>query len=250
MVVQIISGCLLQKKRGACNFCTSFNINQYKEKNLDELKAHIKAIKDFYGKNINYINYIFLADADPLYTECYDTKEYLKILNEEFPNIKYECFISTVAALTKKEKGLQELKDLGLNKVYWGVESADDYVLKILNKPQRKKDLVEVAKIMKRVNLEFTPIIMTGLENFSYSSDDKNLCNNHIKETSDFINSIACKEVYLSKFQILQNSKIFEMLNNNQISKNDFENLKEDGYRNMIKSINCEVLGAYGNQFF
>lgn len=248
-VFQITQGCYIKTHRGPCNFCSSYLDIGYREKSIDELAEHINNVKEFTGKGWEHVEKIFLADADPFYTKT-DSATYLEALASLKPEaVWYESFVSTPAILSKSVNEWEILRKLGLKKLFWGVESADDETLKILGKPHNKKTLYEAAGRLNSAGISYVVIIMSGIGTIHSGHTDRDVFDNsHIKETVDFINHTICQYIYISKFMPQKGTKILTLAQSGQL-----EFLSEDDserqYRKFIESIDREVKGAYGGQF-
>lgn len=250
-VIQMTQGCRIKDLRGPCKFCSSYRNVCYKEKSIEELKRHISQVKKFTGKGWKYVKKIFLSDADPFYTDI-DSEVYLKFLNKEISNAKwYESFISTPAILSKSDIKWRKLMKLGLKKLYWGVESADDKTLEILGKSHNKKALYKAASILNKIKIPYVVILLSGIGSLDNNSS-------HLKETADFIYNINCSDVYISRFSPQPGTEIFNLIKKGKL-KFPSLSIRESEHRKMIKmlSYNKEnplvplrnIKGTYGVQF-
>jgi radical SAM superfamily enzyme YgiQ (UPF0313 family) len=252
-VVQMTHGCKFKcTKNGGCNFCGAYLDTQYYEKNEFELKEHIKKVKDFCKLAWTGVTKFFLSDADPLNTEV-DSEQYFDIINNELQKIVHlECFITTSTILSKNKEKWQTLKNKGLKKLYWGVESADDEVLKLLGKPHNYTKLRDAATLLNDIGLEFVIILMSGIGALEPERNKNDILeNNHISKTVKFIEESHCKEIYLSKFTPVVGTKLYEAMKSNRIKLLDNDEF-ELQHRTMIKLLSAQnraIKGSYGIQF-
>ena len=252
-IIQIVQGCWIKSTRGPCGLCDSYLNVDYKEKNVKELKKHILQVKKNAGNGWKYVKKIFLLDADPFHTKI-KSEAYLSVLKTEIPNKNwYESFISTPTILSKTPNEWKKIANMGLKKVYWGVESADNNTLKILEKPHNEKLLYKASEILKQANLQYVAIVLSGINNFDHN-------NLHIKQTVNFLNSINCSNIYISKFLPQPNTKIFNLIKNNRLRFPE-QPEREMEHREMIRllnygdketpkiMVNRTIRGTYGVQF-
>lgn len=257
-IIQLTHGCKIQKLRGPCKFCNSYRGISYKEKNIEELKNHINQVKRFTGQGWKYVRKIYLSDADPLYTTI-NSETYFKFLRKGLSNINwYECFISTFGILSKSKKEWETLKKLGLKKLYWGVESADNKTLQILGKPHNKKMLYKAASTLNKIKIPYVVILLSGIGNFTSNQKRDLISLPHIKESAKFIQNFNCSKVYISRFTPQPETEIYDLIEAKKLS---FLSLpeRELEHRTMIKTISYnkgspfkparEVRGTYGAQF-
>ena len=257
-VLQITQGCWIKDLKGPCKFCSSYNNISYKEKDINDLEKHIKQVKKFTGRNWKYVKKFFLADADPFHTNI-NSEIYLKFIAKETPDVNwYESFVSTATILSKSPNEWKKLMNLGLKKLYWGVESADDKTLKILGKPHNKKLLYRVATVLNKSNISYVCILLSGVGNLSINQQKDSTSNSHIIETVKFIQNINCPNVYVSRFIPQPDTEIFNLLKEKKLNIISLSE-KEKEHRMIIKMIsydkeNCfapvrDVRGTYGVQF-
>lgn len=243
-VLQMTNGCWVKQIK-PCAFCNAYAQVAYNELTDELFSAHIDNVKRYCGRNWLNKNHFFLSDGDPLKTKI-KTQVYFNIMHQKIDNIEgIESFVTTSTILSKNITQWQELKDMGLKRLYWGVESADDFVLEILNKPQTNASLYRAAKHLELAKMPYTIIIMSGLGNFEITPEIKN---NHVRRTIDFINQTSCDEVYVSKFKSIEGTQIYHNLMTGKLINTKRMDV-EDEHRLIISGLNKRVKGSYGAQF-
>ena len=250
IIVQTSYGCRLKTMRNrACAFCGSYKGVEYKPLLIEELINECKLIQKIYPKQCNHAKYVFLADGDALYDE--DIVKKLNVIKELFPKIQgFESFISTTAILQMPDDTWISLKRHGLVKVYWGVESANDETLRLLEKPHSRKTLEQAKAILEANDISYEIIVMAGIGALQKNPEErkKSVKTQHVVDTCEFINSSQCHGVFISRLQLLQGTKFWEMKKSGDIIPYSNEELSSE-YRDMIAAINKDVRGSYGNQF-
>ena len=248
IVIQVTSGCkLIQTRKRPCAFCTSFDSN-YVERDVNDINYHISCLRETNSEALSNAKYVFLADGDPLIS-----KQIIFYLNEIKENLKtiqgFESFISTAGILSIEPKRWHELLQLGLRKVYWGVESANDETLRVIDKPHNLTMLNKAKSILQSMNLSYDIIVMSGIGAIDKKVRSKGSVksNNHIRDTCDFVNNSKCDSVFISKLQIAKNSKLYTQIDNTIFPYSDTE--MEEEYRTLVGNMLIDVRGAYGNQF-
>lgn len=251
-VIQVTQGCWIQDTRGPCRFCSSYRGIHYQEKGIDELAEHIEGAKQLTGKGWKYVKKLFLSDADPFHTKI-DSEVYLQFLAREIPEaVWYEAFVSTPAILSKSESRWRKLKALGLKRLYWGVESANDETLKLLGKPHNKKGLYEAARRLNNAGMPIVIIVLSGVAALNHDRTETEVVDNpHVREVAEFIYSIDCPIVYISKFIPQPGTEIFDLIQSGKLKPLSPSELERQ-HRTMVKICSYglrEVRGAYGVQF-
>ncbi len=244
-VLQITNGCWVKHKHGPCAFCDAYSKVGYGELTVPEFISHIEAVKKYSGRDWRNKKYFFLSDGDPLKTQI-PTVDYFRVIRDYIPQVQgIESFVTTATILSKTPEEWAKLKEMGLTRLYWGVESADDFVLKFLHKPQTNSSLYRAANLLKKSDIAHTVIIMSGLGNF----ETDNTCHNrHSEKTIEFVNNSGCDDVYVSKFKSIPGTLIHQKITEG-ILTNTKKTLPEDEHRNIISHLNKRVKGAYGTQF-
>lgn len=243
-VVQTSTGCQVKDLMGhACYFCSSYNHTHFIEHSSSTLDYELTQLLLLYPKSIQRSKYCFFADGDAI-----AASNFLALVSQtkrKLPNILgWESFISTYTILNMPVEQWRNLLNSGLNCVYWGVESADNYTLQFLGKPQNAKQLKSARQILETMKIPYAIIVMCGFSKI-YSSID---LSGHIEKTCSFINESNCNKVYISKLNVLPETELFR-----QFEREEFTPMLdcdiEHEYRLMIRKINKPVNGAYGNQF-
>ncbi|KKL63559.1 hypothetical protein LCGC14_2173880 [marine sediment metagenome] len=249
-VIQSTQGCWTHSySRKSCAFCISFRNVKYREKNLEEILQHIEEVKQFTGAAWKNVKKFFLSDADPLFTKLSSFKLLQSIRNTFLQISSFETFVSTTTILSKTLNMWKELKECGLRRVYWGVESADNETLRILNKPQNQSSLYKAAQLLDKSGINYVIIVMSGIGMLKMNN---NLA--HVDATSTFIASTNPQYVDISKFESLQGSEIYKSIQKKEYycpSKEEIE-IEHRALIEMIllKNKQCKIRGAYGRQFF
>ena len=200
IVLQPVEGCPYNK----CSFCTFYKDRRFRFKTLEEFKDHVKMVKKFIGEGIKMRNKIFLADANALITPTKLLLKYMDIIWRFFERNYIDgvySFIDYFHSIKSVEE-LSKLRDLGLRRVYVGLESGNNDVLKILNKPGPSEKAIELVKQFKRVGINVGVIVLIGAGGSEYYKV-------HVDDTIRILNSMPLGKgdiIYLSRLKILHNS--------------------------------------------
>lgn len=244
-VIQTSTGCKVKDIRGkACGFCRSFNGVAYKEYSVDKLIKEIQGLKEHYPQSLLKSDTCFVADGDAISADNFI--DLVDLIKKMLPNIiHFESFISTYSILNMPKERWNQLKEIGLSCVYWGVESADDETLRFLGKPQNEWTIHKARSILEENNIPYAIIVMCGMTGIHGESIN---LSNHIPKTCKFINDSECRKVYISKLSIVEGSKLYEEMKKGYFIPMTWDEAEQE-YRIMIGKINKHVNGSYGNQF-
>jgi radical SAM superfamily enzyme YgiQ (UPF0313 family) len=147
---------------GKCEFCTSYCNTPFSLRTVEEIKNDIGAAKEFYKGN--RFTSCFLQDGDSLIMKTQDLLDVLKFLKESFPNLNRITSYGRAATIAKKSLSeMQEICNAGINRLYCGMESGSDNILKNINKGATSKDIIKAGTMAKKVGMEISEFLILGL---------------------------------------------------------------------------------------
>lgn len=160
LVIQATEGCSYNR----CTFCDFYRDRPFRIKSGDELARHIRDVQAFFGPAIGLRKSLFLADANALIAPMPRIRGWLDAIDEagiRRPGGIFS-FIDAFDVGRKRAAEWAELAGRGLRRVYIGMESGDDELLRFLRKPGSAADVVEAARTLKAAGVAVSVIIMTG----------------------------------------------------------------------------------------
>ncbi|OQA46702.1 MAG: Radical SAM superfamily protein [Chloroflexi bacterium ADurb.Bin325] len=166
LVLQATEGCSYNR----CTFCDFYRDRPFRIKSADELRGHIAAVRAFFGPAIALRRSLFLADANALVAPMARLRAWLDVIDAEGlsqasgpPAGGIYSFIDAFDVHRKSLADWQELAGRGLRRVYIGMESGDDALLRFLRKPGTAGDVIEAVRLIKQAGIAASVIIMTGI---------------------------------------------------------------------------------------
>ncbi|MFQ3663994.1 MAG: radical SAM protein [Chloroflexaceae bacterium] len=164
LVLQVTEGCSWNR----CSFCSFYRDRRFRIKTAAALREHIRQVRDFLGRGISLRRSIFLGDANALIVPQPRLRELFAVIHEEFPpgeegpSPDLYAFLDIFGAARKSAEQYAELRDYGLRRVYIGLESGDEAVFRLLNKPGSPQQGVEMVAQLKAVGLQVGIILLAG----------------------------------------------------------------------------------------
>jgi hypothetical protein len=198
LVLQATHGC----SHNACTFCTFYRDVPFRIKSPDEFHGHITAVRDFFGSALAMRRSIFLADANALVIPMprllallaevsrityHVSSVYCQGAGGDTPimagapppehltpdtptpdtstpdtPLPLYAFIDAFHVERKSVADWQELAARGLRRVYIGMETGHDPLLRWLNKPGDAADVLEAVTTLKAAGIQASVIIMLG----------------------------------------------------------------------------------------
>lgn len=164
LILPVTNGCSWNK----CTFCEMYTQAQKKfraRKDEDVLQDISNAAKAMPG-----VRRVFLADGDAMILPTRRLKIILEQLRANFPSLERVSSYCLPRNLAKKSiEELKELKALGLDMLYVGLESGDDVVLAKVNKGETFESSVSALTKIRDAGLRSSVMVLNGLGGRVYS---------------------------------------------------------------------------------
>lgn len=179
LVLQVTEGCHWNR----CTFCDFYRDRRFAVKTPEQLREHIARVQEYFGDTLRLRNRIFLADANALVAPQRMLVPLLQVIREAFPiepadlspddlrrwreqhPIRFQGMYSFIDAFTGYRKSvaeLRELQQLGVRRVYIGVETGCEELLRFLRKPQTNEEVVQLVHALKEADIGVGIIILLG----------------------------------------------------------------------------------------
>ncbi len=202
IVLQATLGCSFN----TCTFCTFYRDRPFRIKSPDEFRSHAEAVKDFLGEGIYLRQGIFLGDANALVVPMRRLLPLLEIANQVFPTAwgsigrpasradggmathqsAWGGVYAFLDGFSGEKKGINDyakLASLGLKRVYIGMESGHEPLLRFLNKPGTPADVLHTVQAMKAGGVAVGVIVLVGAGGHFYADA-------HVRDTIALINAM------------------------------------------------------------
>lgn len=172
LVIQATEGCSYNR----CTFCDFYRDRPFRIKGAAELARHIRDVQAFFGPALGLRKSLFLADANALIAPMPRLREWFDVIDaagiqrpgERLPSRVFS-FIDAFDVGRKSVAEWTELAGRGLRRVYIGMESGDDALLRFLRKPGSASDVIEAVRVLKAANVAVSLILMTGIGGAQYA---------------------------------------------------------------------------------
>jgi radical SAM superfamily enzyme YgiQ (UPF0313 family) len=187
IVLQGTEGCSYNK----CTFCNFYRNIDFRIKSPEEFSQHIDAVKEFLGSAIGLRKAIFLADANAMAIPREKLIPMVEMITKEFPIIPngkdrtglysegmtahtYQgiySFIDSFSGPMKDVRDFVELRELSLRRLYLGLESGNDNLLRFLEKPGTTRDVLTLVRRIKKAGIRLGVIVMAGIGGDKFARD-------------------------------------------------------------------------------
>jgi hypothetical protein len=206
LVLQATEGC----SYAGCTFCELYRDVPFRRKSPEEFRQHLRAVVNFHGESLRARRSIFLGEANALTQPISALREIFRVLNENFElpakhwlgsKTRFDGISSFMDAFTHANRSASdfaELRQAGLRRVYIGLESGDDKLLKWLKKPATAEAATRCVQHLKAADILVGVIVLLGAGGAAFAEA-------HIRETARVLNEMPLTRqdfVYFSPLQI------------------------------------------------
>ena len=143
-----------------CTFCTLFKHLQYRQLPREQIEAEMIRVKEAGGDPKT----IFLGDGNAFGLSMEDLTWILEKIHHYFPSCEMVNMDATITNIShKSDEELKQLYDLGVRRLYIGIETGLDDVLRFMKKDHTlEQAYVQIAR-MQKAGLIFNAHMMTGI---------------------------------------------------------------------------------------
>lgn len=213
LVLQAAEGCLYNR----CTFCNFYRGRPFRMKTEEEFRRHIDDVKGFFGEALGLRRSIFLGDANALVIPQRRLLPIFDLINQTFPlvpphldmagrstwksrhPVAFEGVYSFIDVFSGKKKSRQDFEELaarGLRRVYIGLETGWDELLRFLKKPGTSAEACELVSTIKAGGVTVGIIVMIGVGGDLF-------WDGHVRETIKVLNAMQLGQgdlLYFSEF--------------------------------------------------
>ncbi len=210
LYIKISEGCPWNR----CSFCNLYKDRKYMPLKMDQIKKETEELKAFFRNSMMAMNGIFLGDANATSMNSHELEEILMYLKEEF-SMPFYAF-SDAFTTPLKNTDFHKLHDLGMKRIYIGIESGNPDILRMLNKKMELDVARDFIGKIRDAGINVGLIVMSGFGE------------EHVKSTTNFLDSIEYSRgdiVYISP--VKEYGNFHEILLNNGIQEDKGIAIKE-----------------------
>lgn len=210
LVLQATEGCT----HNQCTFCELYRGTRFRTKTVEEFDEHIRAVVAYHGVALRSRRSLFLGEANALTLPAATLLEFFRIFERYFElpeferehvpaswwlgsQTRFDGISSFLDVFTGQRRSVDDWINLrrgGLRRVYLGVESGCDALLRWLHKPARAHSVVRVVSALKEANIAVAVILLLGAGGRAFGEA-------HVRETLDLLKQLPLGRgdtVYLS----------------------------------------------------
>ena len=196
IILQVTVGCSHNK----CTFCGAYKGTLFRIKDA----ATIDADLEFAARYCTRQKRVFLADGDVLIMPMERICEILSKIRKKLPWVnRVNLYGNAKSILRKTAADLKKLKNLGLDRVYMGLESGHNPTLTRINKGANVEQMVQAAGLVRDANLFLSVTVLLGIAGVENSQA-------HAIDTGKVLTAMAPNQIAALTLMILENTPLYQ----------------------------------------
>lgn len=196
-ILRVTRGCAHNK----CTYCNMYRGVPFQILKDEEISRQI-AQAAYYGKN--KVRRVFLADGDALVLPTAKLLKILQALREQFPKLqRVSSYAAPKDILRKSEEELRQLKEAGLQLLYYGMETGDDATLKAVNKGVNAEEAIAAGRRVTASGMKLSMMVILGIAGVEGSA-------RHALATAEAINIIKPNMVSALCLMLYRGSELLD----------------------------------------
>ncbi len=204
IILQVTVGCSHNK----CTFCGAYKDIAFSIKN----EAAIRQDLQFARRSCRNFKRVFLADGDVLILSQKRLARLFHLIHEYLPWVSRISLYGNARAIRNKtQDNLQELKNLGLDRVYMGLESGCDEILQLIKKGETAETMISAAKKISSSGIFLSVTALLGLGGVALSE-------RHAEETAKVLTTMSPRQIAILTFIPLANTELGQAVFNGKFT--------------------------------
>ncbi len=196
IILQVTVGC----SHNRCTFCGAYKDVRFRIKSTAEIEADL----DFAARYCGRLKQVFLADGDVLVLPQPRLVALLARIREKLDWIsRIRLYANARSILRKTPAQLDELKKLGLDRVYLGLESGHEPVLKAIRKGVDAAAMIRAAQRVRGAGIFLSVSVLLGIGGPELSMA-------HAAATGRVLSAMAPSQIAALTLMLLPNTPLFQ----------------------------------------
>ncbi len=243
LVLQTTVGCSYNR----CSFCNFYKDRPFQIRSLAEVEKHIAGVKTLMGQAANFRQGLFLADGDALMTPQRLLIQQIELIRKHWPDLPLYSFMDAFRPQSKSLADLQALANLGLKRIYLGIETGQAELLSWLNKPGSPELMLAEARKIKQAGIALGLILMVGVGGQQWREA-------HRKASLEWLQALELSRtdrIFLSAFVPHPDQPYFEQARAEGIVPLSSQELiqETDLWRQALKSLPAQIVPYHLQEF-
>lgn len=230
-LLQVTVGCAHNR----CTFCDMYRDVTFRRIPMDQIEADLKELRGIFPKSER----IFLVNGDAFVLKTSALKEITEKINRIFSKCRTISMYASIRDIkAKSDHELIELRNLGINDLYVGVESGWDEVLEHINKGHSVAEATQQLDRLNRAGINHIANLMLGVAGIGNGLENAHL-------TAEFLNQTRPNLIWVGTLAVFEGTELHtEMAQGTFIPATELEILEEE--KALINAIELDNVRFYG----
>jgi radical SAM superfamily enzyme YgiQ (UPF0313 family) len=194
IILQVTVGC----SHNACTFCGAYRDKRYYIKDENSILQDL----EFAAKYCRRQKTVFLADGDALAIPQPQLLLLLSLIRDRLPHVRrISLYANSRDILQRSADDLADLKKIGVGRIYMGLESGHDQVLKKICKGAGPEEMVRAGRLVHAAGIFLSVTVLLGIAGPELSQD-------HALATAEVLNRMKPSQVAVLTLMILENTPL------------------------------------------
>ncbi|MDD2462939.1 MAG: radical SAM protein [Desulfobulbus sp.] len=228
IILQTTVGC----SHNRCTFCGAYRDQdkQFQVKPWESIDTDL----DFAAKYCRKQTTLFLADGDALGMDDTLLIHLLETIRRKLPWVRRVSSYATSQNIqAKSDQQLRNYKELGLSRLYMGLETGHDPTLKAIGKGVDARAMVEAGQRVRAAGIFLSVTCLLGIAGVEFSLE-------HARATAEVLNQMQPHQIAVLTLMLLPNTPLYR-----QAAKKRFIMPSLDG---LFQELRCLIAGLGANR--
>ena len=232
IILQVSVGCSHNK----CTFCGAYKGVRFRIKDDLTIKEDIT----FAAKYCRQQKRVFIGDGDALIIPTDRLTEIFLSIRENLPWVnRISLYGNAKSILRKSNEELLGLKELGLDRIYMGLESGHDPTLKKIRKGVTAEQMIAAAVMVREAGVFLSVTVLLGIAGINDSEI-------HASESGRILTEMKPNQIAALTLMLLENTPLHEDAVSGSFHLPDQKMLLAE-LRTMVNCINLERVQFQAN---
>lgn len=197
LILQVTTGC----SHNRCTFCAAYRATRFQIKPWKRIEADL----DFAATWCRRHSTIFLADGDVLALPPALLTTLLLRIREKLPWIRRVSSYATCQnILALSDEQLLRYKQLGLSRLYMGLESGHDPTLKAIAKGVGSEQMIVAGQRVRAAGIFLSVTCLLGIAGVALSQA-------HAQATAEVLNRMQPHQIAVLTLMVLENTPLYRL---------------------------------------
>ena len=195
IILQITVGC----SHNTCSFCGAYKDVKFRIKDDTQVDDDL----NYAAQHFPRTRKLFLADGDALILSQARLVRLLQKIRKKLPAVKrVRVYGNAKSILSKTPEQLCTLRELGLDRIYMGLESGDEPTLTMINKWGNRRKMVRAAALVKDAHIFLSVTILLGI-----AGKQRSLI--HAKATAEILNIMSPNQIAALTLMLIPGTPLY-----------------------------------------